>query len=302
MNLSTALPNIVVVDDFYESPLDVRTYALQQPFFFHPSDHKGQRTEQRHCFPGVKERFEQLLGARVTNWDTYGYNGVFQICMAGEQIVYHSDRQQYAAVVFLTPDAPPNSGTNLYRSRATGLREVNPQTALARGMTVEQASTRTFNGKLLDPTAWELVDSIGNVFNRCAIWNGHLIHAAANYFGTTAFNARLFQMFFFDAEPWPVAPITSLDTPPVLPNIIPEEMLPLSQEAAELVRTLNDVPNRPMTPQEMLTKAEEIAKCCQKLPGVERMQLLNLVARINDALCSVVKTQLKAEGTSPDGQ
>lgn len=204
-----AKKRILIVDDFYADPDEVRAFALRQEFQPNPRDHKGQRSKQRFCFPGIKERFEQLLGKKITNWDKYGYNGVFQFCVGGDPIVYHSDVQMWAAVVYLTPDAPPSAGTAIYRSRATKGRTVEesrktmsyrpafsgPGKVLASERECEQLM---YKDKLLDRTAWEQIDVMGNVYNRLAMWDARLVHAATDYFGTDINNSRLFQMFFFD--------------------------------------------------------------------------------------------------------
>jgi hypothetical protein len=46
----------------------------------------------------------------------------------------------------------------------------------------------------------ELVDKIGNVYNRLVIFDAKLIRSASCYFGNNDNNCRLFQMFFFDLE------------------------------------------------------------------------------------------------------
>ena len=40
--------------------------------------------------------------------------------------------------------------------------------------------------KHLDPTPWEKVDVVGNVYNRLVIWDAHAIHQASQYFGYAA--------------------------------------------------------------------------------------------------------------------
>ena len=55
-----------------------------------------------------------------------------------------------------------------------------------------------FDGGFYDPTLWEKIDVIGNVYNRLVLWQGDLVHSASCYFGTNIDNGRLFQMFFFD--------------------------------------------------------------------------------------------------------
>jgi hypothetical protein len=132
---------------------------------------------------------------RVTN----GYCA-FQLCVAGDQRVYHSDAQQWAAIVYLTPDAPVDGGTSFYRSRKTGVysgEEIEARLALQMYSPIEHD---TYAGKLLDRTAWEEVDRIGNVWNRLVVWNARLVHSVTEYFGSTPENERLFLMFFFDTE------------------------------------------------------------------------------------------------------
>lgn len=182
------LPSFVVVDDVYADPHAVRAFALQQEFHAHPAYHRGERTETTFLFPGLKELFERALAQRICekDWHTMGTNGCFQWCRAGDQIVYHADAQQWAGVIFLTPDAPPECGTSLYQSRG-------PSRA-------RRPAPGVFDGGFLDATKFERVDAVGNVFNRLVLFDAQLIHAASQYFGTDAASGRLFQMFFFNLE------------------------------------------------------------------------------------------------------
>jgi len=187
--ISTAIPSFLVVDNFYENPDEVRKFALTCNFADHPDYHKGRRTDACYRFEGLKERFEQLIGKKVTNWEKYGTNGCFQYCIGGDQLVYHHDGQQYAGVLYLTPDAPPQAGTSLYRSRHTKKMKV---------LTSEHGLV--FRNGFLDETEFDLVDVVGNVYNRIILFDARIIHAASKYFGTTKENSRLFQLFFFDLE------------------------------------------------------------------------------------------------------
>jgi hypothetical protein len=186
---TSVIPSYIVIDNFYENPDKVREFALQCNFQYHPSNHKGCRTDACYRFPGLKERCEQLIGRGIRNWTNYGTNGCFQYCIKGDETVYHSDTQQYAGVLYLTPDAPPNSGTGLYRSRITKKMKYAP----------EEYHTVFRNGHL-DETDFEMVDRIGNVYNRMILFDAKCLHAGINYFGTDKENGRLFQLFFFDLE------------------------------------------------------------------------------------------------------
>jgi hypothetical protein len=177
----------IVVDNFYKNPDDIRNFALSCQFNEHPSYHKGKRTDEVYRCNGLKQKFEELLGKKIKNWEHYGTNGCFQYCIAGEQLVYHSDLQQYAGLLFLTPDAPPECGTSFYRSKGTKKMKVDNY-------------ENTFPTGHYDSTKFEMVDPVGNVYNRLVLFDAQLIHSASCYFGNNKENGRLFQLFFFDLE------------------------------------------------------------------------------------------------------
>ena len=193
-------PDIIVVDDFYDDPDTVREYALQQDFFEEKEYFKGKRTKEGFGADWIKEEFEKLLGKKVKEF--VGPNGVFQHCTSHDPVVYHYDIQEYAAIVYLSPDAPPETGTDTYKSKITGMRRAaKPEDEEKFGMDFGSIDYQSFNGnKFLDKTNMEMIDSIGNVYNRLIIFNARLIHGATGYFGDTKENSRLFQIFFFNCE------------------------------------------------------------------------------------------------------
>ena len=180
-------PTFIVVDGFYEKPDNVRAFALSCTYLGDSKYHKGCRSSETYRFPGLKERFEQILGLPILNWEKYGTNGCFQYCIGGDQIVYHHDMQQYAGVLYLTPDAPVESGTSLFRAKKTGAMNG-----------FDAAYGDTYPTGHLDPSVFDCVDVVGNVYNRLILFDSRMIHAASSYFGNTKENGRLFQLFFFD--------------------------------------------------------------------------------------------------------
>lgn len=181
-----------IVDNFYHDPMAVREFAKQQkyvegglgkPFI-------GRRTEQQFLFPGLRETFEEIMQLKVTKWEDYGMNGRFQANYSGEPVVYHCDHQKFAAMIYLTPNAPCEGGTSTFRHKATGIFHSSQPDFM-----------RAFNQKtFLDKTPYEKVDQFGNIFNRLVIFDPGCIHAANDYFGSDMDDARLWHMFFFDAE------------------------------------------------------------------------------------------------------
>jgi hypothetical protein len=181
-------PEVVIVDDFLPDPNGMRELALGQTYEKMGSAGKRSIETFRHLID--PRMFEQLLARKLAKpWDHYPINGRFQFCTAADSLVYHADEQSHAGIIFLTPDAPFESGLSLVRSRVTGARE----------STKDSNSNVTYAGNLLDGTKWETIDKIGNIYNRLVLWNGRLNHAPSCYFGTELSNARLFWMFFFDA-------------------------------------------------------------------------------------------------------
>lgn len=193
---------LYVVDNFYSDPIAVREFALAQTFF--PGEGAvGERTREQFLFDGLKEQFERIMQIKIANntpsgtgWYDVGINGRFQCCIGGTPQVFHCDSQKWAAVLFLTPDAPPQSGTSFYRhkvSKAFHSEHID--------WTVGKNGD-TFSGDtFLDPTPYEMQDKIGNVFNRLVIFDARLIHSGNDYFGHNRETGRLFQIFFFDEEP-----------------------------------------------------------------------------------------------------
>jgi hypothetical protein len=193
----------VVIDNFLSNPDEVRAFALKQEFAADNRYFRGQRSRERFLWPGMRERLQQLLGKHISpNWHNHATNGVFQFCIGGDQIVYHSDDNTHAAVLYLTPNAPPEAGTTLYRSRALKGRTVDEVMNIKKAAPPmrEHIAAQFYAGKLLDPTAWDVIDVVGNVYNRLAIWDARLVHSASCYFGSSIETGRLFQMFFFNAE------------------------------------------------------------------------------------------------------
>jgi len=184
--------NCIVVDDFYNNPNAVRAFALSQEFS-ERGNYPGQRTLS-FLTDDVKEVISNIVrfaGGKVTNWfindDMTSYTGAFQLCTSADRTWIHSDyNNMWAAVCYLTPDAPVGGGTALYRHKDSGER-----------FYIENSS---FPKDYYDYTQWEVVDRIGNIYNRLILYPGQLYHASLDYFGQNINNGRLFQTFFFDTE------------------------------------------------------------------------------------------------------
>lgn len=193
---SKTSPVVYIIDNFYENPDAVRKLALESQKNADIRYWKGRRSYPlpKEQIAHLKPFFENILHEKIDNFRSH-----FHVCNVEDALVYHSDSQRWAGAVFLTPDAPPECGTSLWRSKKSGLRtSPTVEEATRRNMTLKELVDLTYKNALLDETKWENIDKIGNVYNRCAIWRGNLNHSASKYFGHNDETARLFQLFFFE--------------------------------------------------------------------------------------------------------
>lgn len=79
---------------------------------------------------------------------------------------YHKDPVEYAAIVYLTPDPPPKTGTSI-----------------------------------LNGDTHEFIN-VENVYNRLTAYPGNLTHAPTNLFGDTKENGRMIITSFILKDPW----------------------------------------------------------------------------------------------------
>ena len=178
---------LYVVDNFYADPFAVRQHALSLEFNNDLRFYKGLRTSNCQRGPEIKSSFEQIIGEPITVWDEHLYNGCFQITTAEDPQVYHCDQQRWAAMIYLTPAAPFQSGTRLHIHKETWLTHGN-----------EPNIGDAFKGGFYDSTKFDTVADVGNVFNRLVIMDAKHIHSAGTYFGNSKETGRLIQLFFFD--------------------------------------------------------------------------------------------------------
>ena len=186
----------IIIDDFYKNPDDVRSFALAQEFSAR-GNYPGQRTAS-FLADNVKNSIQDIIrpyGGEVTWWGDDS-TGSFQYTVAADRSWIHSDdTTDWAGVLYLTPDAPLSAGTGLFRHKETGLNRwrnsEHPD---------EVAKAAPVNIESQDMTKWEMVDKIGNIYNRLVIYRGDLFHVSLDYFGRDKNDGRLFQVFFFNTE------------------------------------------------------------------------------------------------------
>ena len=192
--------SVIIIDDFYNNPDNVREFALEQDFDV-DGNYPGHRTKSF-----LTDSIKEFIGEHIEplhgkiEWPIPGteeYTGAFQYTTAADRTWIHSDgNTQWAGVIYLTPDAPLSGGTGLFKHKETGATET-PR--LDNGETNEALLDIIYQDGQ-DYTKWEMTDRIANVYNRLVIYRGDNFHASLDYFGSDINNGRLFQTFFFNTE------------------------------------------------------------------------------------------------------
>lgn len=167
----------IIVDNFLPYPNLVRKFALDQKFY--TPEELAKETGKPQTWPGVRTKnvneidpqyadvvLSQILAIANQHFGI-GHDvevrSSFQLTREadGDSWIHLDDDMHLACLIYLTPDAPIDSGTILY--------------------------TRPPH---------EVQDVIGNVYNRLAMYRSDIYHKSAKYFGSTLEDGRLTQVTF----------------------------------------------------------------------------------------------------------
>lgn len=188
---------VISIADFYNNVDEVREFAMKQEYKGDDYHFPGKRTVP-FLNDGAKEIIQNVLRplcGEVTWWGGKD-SGCFQYTTATDRSWIHSDgTTNWAGIIYLTPDAPLSAGTGIFRHKSTGLRGWSyPE------HTDEETNNWLNSTENYDYTKWEMVDKIGNVYNRLILYRGDLFHVSLDYFGKDIHDGRLFQPFFLNTE------------------------------------------------------------------------------------------------------
>ena len=196
---------LIVIDNFYQNAMATRDFILTQEFSVR-GNYPGSRTisHATEQLRTIIQKYVEPFGGKITDFPLPAtangtgtaaketYNGSFQYTTSRDRSWVHTDGfNNWAGVLFLTPDAPLSSGTGFFRFH-DGTTCVTDQKLLN-----NKSETDTFSQ---DMTKWSVVDQVGNVFNSLVLFNANNFHMSMDYFGDRSTNGRLFQTFFFSTE------------------------------------------------------------------------------------------------------
>ena len=211
---------VTIIENFYENPDAIRKFALAQDYTF---CHDRQNLE--YVYPGgrTKDLFdldsamhEKICKKLVSvfhnaehDYMRWALSSNFQSVAADyNHGVIHTDHNTiFAGVLYLTPDAPLNSGTSLFKKNKhfdekQYLQALDDNDARFRAGNIEMDTAYH--------TMFDEIVRVNNVYNTLIIYEGRHFHAANQFFGKTLQDSRLAQVFFInkiDAQKHNVFPL-----------------------------------------------------------------------------------------------
>lgn len=211
---------VTIVENFYENPNKVRNFALAQEytscFEYDNAQYAwpGARTKDlllldKILFENVCKKLVSVFHNTEHDYMRWIITSNFQSCSAeyGHGVMHTDTNTIFAGILYLTPDAPLNSGTSIYRKNASFNQE-KYQHALETNdetyRTNKKAPSTDFHGM------FDEVLRVNNVYNTLILFEGHNYHAANQFFGDSLVNSRLTQTFFIkkiDAQKESVFPL-----------------------------------------------------------------------------------------------
>jgi hypothetical protein len=175
--------NTIIIDDFLDNPDIVRNSVLEIDISkkgMYPG-YRSDRADEDYA-DHIQQKIESILNKRILGWEQDSLQ--FQLCLEDEKTWLHCDETDWAGILYLTPGAPVNAGTGIFRHISTQTY-IGPNTDI--------------NAK--DETQWELITTIGNVYNRLVLYNGKMFHRSLiSGFGASKETGRLTQVFFFNTS------------------------------------------------------------------------------------------------------
>jgi hypothetical protein len=211
---------VTIVENFYENPDEVRKFALSQEYQF-----LTDRKDAKYVYPGSRTLdifdLDKKLQANIlkkfisvfhnTEYDVmrWAVSTNFQSVTEeyGQGVIHTDENTILAAVLYLTPDAPLNSGTSLFRPNGS-FNQHQYQAAL------DEGAKRFRDGEIIMDTSYhsmfDEIVRVNNVYNTLIIYEGRMHHAANQFFGNSLESSRLTQVFFInriDAQKHSVFPL-----------------------------------------------------------------------------------------------
>ena len=199
---------VTVIENFYENPDAIRKFALAQKYTF-----CHEIADIAYTFPGCrtedlsnldKALYDKICTKLVSVYHNSAHDYMrwsiatsFQSVAAeyGQGVIHTDHNTIFAAVLYLTPDAPLYSGTSLFKKNKSFDEKKYVQA-------LDDNDARFKAGNIAMDTAYHTmfdeIVRVNNVYNTLIIYEGRHFHAANQFFGNTLKDSRLAQVFFIN--------------------------------------------------------------------------------------------------------
>ena len=192
-----------IIDDFFEIPSVWRHYGLKQEYF---SDAR-QPGSQSHTLDILNiNLFHKLASKIMTHLTGYTYFQSLQVGFGSVDSTYGQGwirkadaKWNVAGQIFLTPNPPEHTGIQLYNK----LRDFDHDydQIFAEEMAASPDNRAPFQKyKFEQQSSFRKVLTVGNLYNRCVIFNAESWYADSSFFGDTLDTSRLTINFFGHAK------------------------------------------------------------------------------------------------------
>jgi len=196
---------VTVIADFYENPDEIRKYALAQKYTYCHEIHGIE-----YVFPGSRTRdlkdlsqslYEKVCKKLISVFHIpehdvmrWQINTSFQIVEGeyGHGLIHQDQNTVFAGVLYLTPEAPLDSGTSLFRKNANYDEDLYWQQVKANDERFKRKESIDFSYHEM----FDEVVRVNNVYNSLILFEGDIHHCANQFFGETKQDSRLAQVFF----------------------------------------------------------------------------------------------------------
>ena len=180
---------------FYNNPDAERAHAMSLEYEPGKDGFPGMFSKDKlpeDISQNIKEFFENhIVHRKITKWD-HNFNTKFSyMTEVWAPHIHHDTETMWGAVLYLTPDAPFESGTGFYKHKATGIE--------ANNWDIPGTNLHT-TGDCRNDDLWDRTTYAPNSYNSIVVFRGNNYHKGMGGFGSDINDARLTQLFFFDTE------------------------------------------------------------------------------------------------------
>ena len=208
---------ITIIQNFYDNPDEIRRFALSQNYQY------CHEKIDNYGFPGCRTEelrkidsnlYESLCRKLISVFHDLGKDPMRWEILTSFQIVeekydrglIHQDGNVvFAGIIYLSPDAPLNSGTSIFRKNSKFNQTTYDEAMLLNDEMLKSNQQSSYDYHEM----FDEVVTVNNVYNSLILFEGDTYHAANKFFGASKNDARLTQTFFVtrvDAQQYNVFP------------------------------------------------------------------------------------------------